>query len=66
MTVKIKKVKARMTKRKYIALKRDIADAVNKNNVEAVYGLPDYQIADTMIELFFEEMRRQKKLGELK
>lgn len=57
---------SRMTAKRRAALEKGIANVVNRLSIEGIYGLPDYQIANIMINLFFAEMKRQKKLGELK
>ena len=66
MSVMIKPIKRRMTAKRRAALEKGIAHVVNRLSIEDIYGLPDYQIANIMINLFFAEMKRQKKLGELK
>ena len=63
MRVKTKQIKRRMTVNRRNALENGISQVVNRNNIEGIYGLPDYQIANIMINLFFAEMKRQKKLG---
>ena len=65
-SIKIKSVKRRMTTKRRYELVRGIASVVNGLSIEGIYGLPDYQIANIMVNLFFEDMRRQKKLGGLK
>ena len=64
MTVKARSVKRRMTAKKRAVLEKGIASVVNRLSIEGIYGLPDYQIANIMINLFLAEMKRQKKLGE--
>lgn len=62
-SLKIKPVKRRMTAKRLAALEKGIAHVVNILSIEGIYGLPDYQIANLMINLFLAEMKRQKKLG---
>lgn len=61
----LKKKSFRMTKKRHIKLVKEIALVINSNSFENYINMPDYAIAEEMVNFIYRMKRNYKRISQI-